>query len=165
MEWRNNQRGNTRDFYLMFCGGRVKTMSEDLVSDFVVAKETYGVATALYGTCKRHRKPHTFQLVPKLVKKEIRDTLHGNAKTKLYAVDYQLTAAIQVMGCGSLDAIKLAGFLELPCGQKIEKHLRRIEEVMGPIQERLRVASEMEAVEKESATAEKKTTSVHMSVL
>ena len=46
-----------------------------------------------------------------------------------------------------------------------QKHLRNIEEVMGPIQERLRVASEMEAVEKESATAEKKTTSVHMSVL
>ena len=60
------------------------------------------------------------------------------------------------MGCESLDAIKLTGFLELLSGQKIEKHLRRIEEVMGPIQERLMVASEMEAVEKEAATSKKK---------
>ena len=75
--------------------------------------------------------------------------LHGKANILQYAIHYQLAAVIQAMRCGSLDVIKLARFLEMPCGNKIAKHLQRFEKMMGTIQVALKNESKLEAVQEE----------------
>ena len=90
----------------------------------------------------------------KMISALIHESVHKNAHSKLYAINYQLCAAIQQMGCGSSDAIQLAGFLEMACGDRVKRTLQQVEEVMGPMQERLRVSSEIEAVGLETKLAE-----------
>ena len=84
-----------------------------------------------------------------MILKNVRDGLHGNSRVARYAVNYQLTAAIQQMGCGSVDAVKLAGFLEMGCGDRIDRNIAAIESLMGPMQEKLRESCEQEAVMEE----------------
>ena len=59
------------------------------------------------------------------------------------------------MGCGSSDAIQLAGFLEMACGDIIKRTLQQVDEAIGPMQERLHVSSKIEAVGLEAKLAEK----------
>ena len=99
--------------------------------------------------CKRARKPHIFQLLPEKVNKEVYTTVYGNSKVKLFALNYKLAAAIQSIGYGSSNATNLVGFLDILCGDKIERHLRLVKEVLGPIQEKLQTASEIDAVQDE----------------
>ena len=50
------------------------------------------------------------------------------------------------MGCGNTDAATLAGFLNLPGSwSSIERHMKRVEEVMGPVQMQKREESKMDA--------------------
>ena len=50
------------------------------------------------------------------------------------------------MSCTSFDAIQLAGFLEMACGDMIKRTLQKDEEVMVPMQEMLHVKSESEVL-------------------
>ena len=149
LEWRIEHQKSTSELYAMYCGGMQSSIESQITCDFVLSEKTYGIATTIYGVCERARKPHKFELLPEKVNKEICTTVHGNSKVKLFALNYKLAAAIQSMGCGSSDATKLVGFLDFPCGDKIERHLRLVEEVLGPIQEKLRTASEIDAVQDE----------------
>ena len=58
------------------------------------------------------------------------------------------------MSCTSFDAIQLAGFSEMACGDMIKRTLQKDEEVMVPMQERLRVNSKIETVWLETKLAE-----------
>ena len=55
---------------------------------------------------------------------------------------------MQHMGCGSADVIHLCGFLSLS-GSSIQYHIRRIEEVMGPVQISARESSERDSIMEE----------------
>ena len=57
------------------------------------------------------------------------------------------------MGCGPSDALMLVGFLEVARGEGIVRILKKIEETLGPVEEKLRVRSELEAVSVEAAEA------------
>ena len=61
-------------------------------------------------------KSHIFQLLPKLVGNHISDKLYRNTKRLQFVVNYQLVIAGERMEYASLDAEKLARFLEMPCG-------------------------------------------------
>mmetsp|Transcript_13613 Transcript_13613/g.13801 ORF Transcript_13613/g.13801 Transcript_13613/m.13801 type:complete len:99 (+) Transcript_13613:180-476(+) len=37
----------------------VTSIESQITCDFVLTEETYGIATSIYGVCKRARKPHT----------------------------------------------------------------------------------------------------------
>ena len=53
----------------------------------------------------------------------MKESLHKNAKTPLFDLNYQLCASMQAMGCGPTDATTLTGFLDLPSTSKIVRHL------------------------------------------
>ena len=88
---------------------------------------SYCVATSIFGTCKR-KKPPIFQMIPKLVKQEIWDALHGNTVSM------------------SSDTTNLVGCSEFLYGKKTEKHFQRAEEIMGPIQDQLCIQIDLKAV-------------------
>ena len=52
---------------------------------------------------------------------------------------------MQQMGCGPADAKHLCGFLSLP-GGSVQYHIRRAEQILGPIQILNRELSEKDAV-------------------
>ena len=149
LEFRCARQKTVDQLYAMWCGGRNEVMEDLICSEVVISEETYGFATSLYCRCKRERKPHSFDVLAKRVNPVNQKAFHGNARVQLYALNYQLAAAIQQMGCGPTDSIKLSGFLEMGCGDKIERNLAKIEKVIGPMQEELRIESEMEAVNEE----------------
>ena len=149
LEWRIEYQKSTSELYSMYTGRMKTSIESHIMCDFVLSERTCGIVTSIYGVCKRARKPHIFEFLPENVNKDVCTTVHENSKVKLFALNYKLAAAIQSMGCGSSDATKLVGFLDFPCGDKIERHLRLVEEVLGPIQEKLRTASEIDAVQDE----------------
>ena len=149
LNWKLEKHKTTSELFEMFNGGQVTTVEDRICSSIVVSEETYGIATALYGTCKRERKPHSFHVEPRMVSSSIREKIHKNNYAQKYAVNFQLCAAIQQMGCGPSDTIQLAGFLELSTGEKIKRTLKQVEEVLGPIQETLKSQSELDAVKEE----------------
>ena len=61
-------------------------------------------------------------------------------------MNYRVAAAMQQIGYGNTDAATLAGFLDLPGSWSlIARHMKRVEEVMGPVQVQKREESEMDA--------------------
>ena len=73
--------------------------------------------------------------------------MHGSQRAKTFAINYKLAAAMQQMGCGSTDIATLAGFLDIPVSwSSVARHMKAVEEVMGPIQIEKKEESEMEAV-------------------
>ena len=98
-------------------------------------EETIGLATKIVGICTRKRQPHTFTLPDKkIANADIKSSLHGNAKVAQYAINYQLMAAIQAIGCGPTDAMSLVSFMDLPSGSKMQSMLAKVEKVMGEVQ-------------------------------
>ena len=62
----------------------------------------------------------------------------------MYAVNYQLAAEIQQIGIPA-DAKHLCDFLSLP-GDSVQYHIRRAEQILGPIQISNRECSEKDIV-------------------
>ena len=113
--------------------------AEDIIcKEFSVAEETYGMATSLYGICSKKQNSHYFRIASPKISERMRISFHGNAKAKTFAINYQLAAAMQQMGCGNTDDATLAGFLDLPATWSvITSHLQQVEKVMGPLQIRM----------------------------
>ena len=63
-------------------------------------------------------------------------------------MNYQLSAAIQQMGCGPADIITLCGFMGLP-GKSIRYHIKEVEHTLGKIQISTKEKSEEDAVKEE----------------
>ena len=155
LEWKLGRKKTTEELYAMFSGGIKESTEERICSYFVIEEETYGLATCIHGRCSKERKPHSFEIAPKMISRRFRATLHKNSKAKLFAINYQLAAAMQQMGCGPSDARVLVGFLEVAHGESIMKMLKNIEGVIGPIEENIRVICEKEAVQCEAIEAQK----------
>ena len=54
-----------RELYSRFCGSLPSGeagLEEKLCRSMHFSEETYGLATSLFATSERHRKPHTFQV-------------------------------------------------------------------------------------------------------
>ena len=149
VEWKLSKRKTTAELFEMFNGEQTNQVIDRICCDFIVCEETFGFATTVYGTCRREKRPHTFQIMPKMVGSSIRKNLHKNMKSQQYAINYQLCAAIQQMGCGPSDAIMLAGFLDMSSGDKIKRALQQVEKVLGPVEEKLKEECEIEAVNDE----------------
>ena len=73
---------------------------------------------------------------------------HHHARGETLPLNYQLSAAVQSIGCGPADASTLSGFIDLP-GKSIEYHLKNAEKVLGKIQIEKRKLSEDDAVRNE----------------
>ena len=153
LEWRLEQMRPTSELYQMFTGGRQeKTIEDQICCNFHVSEETWGVATALYGRCKRERKPHCFSVdAVQISKGPVKDALHPNSRTAKYSINHQLCAAIQQMGCGATGVKMLTGFLDLPSSGKIDKHVAVVEKTLGSVQERMREESQKDALQEEIA--------------
>ena len=89
-----------------------------------------------------------------MIRPLVRTNFHHHTRGKLYAANYQLAAAMQQMGCGPADILHLCGFLSLP-GGSIIYHIRRTQEILGPIRITNREASERDAVDIEIEAAKK----------
>ena len=155
LEWRSNQSKTVKEMYAMYNGGRTCPSKESIVTRFIVSEETMGCATSLYGFCGRKRRPHKFRIEPDTIQPKISSSFHHHARGKLFTLNYQLAAVIQQMGCGPADLLYLCGYLSLP-GASIQYHIRRAEEVMGPLQIEQREASERDAVLMEIEAAKSK---------
>ena len=70
------------------------------------------------------------------------------------SLNYQLSAAIQQMGCGPVDINTLCGFLGLPC-KSIQHHIKQVEHMMGQIQLSKRELLEEELVKMEIVAHER----------
>ena len=153
LEWRLEQHKTTSELHQMFAGGRKEATTESRICcDVHVYEETWGIATLLYGRCKRERRPHSFSIeAPQLVggAKSVKESLHKNSKTSLFCINHQLCAAIQSMGCGGTDARTLAGFLDLSSSAKIDQHLAVVEKSLGPVQVEMQKVSEKDALAEE----------------
>ena len=149
VEWRISKRKTAADLYKIFLDNQQEQVIDRICCDFVVCEETFGFATTVYGTCKRERHAHTFQIVPQMVGSSIRKNLHKNMKSQQFAINYQLCAAIQQMGCGPSDAIMLSGFLDISSGDKIKRALQQVEKILGPVEEKLKEECEIDAVNDE----------------
>ena len=75
---------------------------------------------------------------------------------KLYALNYQLCAAMQQMGNGPTDMGELAGFLDFPCANKVSLHMQQTESILGPIQDQLRDEAMKEAIDEEIQVTKEK---------
>ena len=80
--------------------------------------------------------------------------MHGNTKGRLYAINYQLTAAMQQMGVGPSAMETLCAFLELANVSAIGQQIAKAEKVLGPIQLKKREESEEEAIREEISATE-----------
>ena len=151
LEWRDENRKSTEQLYGMFWGSRRDTLAEDVIcKGFLVAEETYGFATTLYGVCAKRHHSHVFRVDAEKIGADVRRGFHASARGKCYSINYKMAAAIQQMGCGSADVATLAGFLELPSsGSSVVQQLKTAEQVMGSIQIATRKLSEIEAVREE----------------
>ena len=78
-----------------------------------------------------------FRVEAELVSPKLRAHFHKSSKGKLYAVNYQMTAAMQQMGLGGSAMDTLAGFFDFPCSGLVQKHLTKVESVLGPVQKNL----------------------------
>ena len=164
LEWKCKAHKSTTELYKMYNGKRA-TETEDGLSTFFLAEETFGCATSLYGFCSRQRKPHKFSIQADEISSDLKKSFHHHAKGKTLALNYQLSAAIQQMGCGPADITTLCGFLGLP-SKSIQYHIKEVEHVMGKIQIKKRELSEEESVEMEIAEHKKlKEEYKHMHVL
>ena len=151
LEWRVAHTKTTGELYQIFCGKENMMDAEARICcDFHVSEETWGIATSLYGQCRRSRKPHSFSIeASELSSGPVKKSLHGNSRTARYSVNYQLCAAIQQMGCGRTDAKTLLGFLDLPSSAKIDAHLAVVEKTLGRIEITVKDAAQAEALQKE----------------
>ena len=137
----------------MFTGGH-KGTAEEISCNFHVSEETWGVATTLYSCCKRARKPHCFSVdAVEIAKRPVKDGLHPNSKTARYSINHQLCVAIQQMGCNASNVKTRTGFLDLPSSGKIDKHIAVVEKSLGSVQEKMREASQRDALDAEVALA------------
>ena len=152
LQWRSDNSKSTKELYAMYNGskrGGICT-NDRLISRFNVSEQTMGCATSLFGFCGRKRRPHQFRVDADKIRVSIRSSFHHHSKGKMYAMNYQLAAAIQQMGCGPADVSTLCGFLSLPISS-VQYHVKRAEQVMGPIQLLNKECSQREAVVKEIA--------------
>ena len=150
LEWRAKKYKTTKELYHIYNGSKSGSGSneERLIQRFNMSEQTMGIATSILGFCSRKRRPHVFRIDADTIKSILRSSLHHHARGKLYAANYQLAAAIQQMGCGPADIMHLCGFLSLPSGS-IQYHIRRAEEIMGPIQVSTKEAFKRDAIREE----------------
>ena len=132
----------------MYNGSNSGGGPEKSISRYHIKEETFGIATSLFGVCSRERKPHKFSIMADEISSKISSTFHHHAKGKKLSLNYQLSAAIQQMGCGPADIHTLCGFLGL-CGKSIAHHTKQAEHVMGKVQMERSEASEVDAVQEE----------------
>ena len=53
----------TRELYSMFSGAHTGMSIEDFVcSTFTLTEESYGIATTMFGVCKKKRRAHSFEI-------------------------------------------------------------------------------------------------------
>ena len=154
LEWRLEHMRTTSELYQMFNGGRKGSVEDNISCEMHVAEETWGVATTLYGRCKRKNKPHHFTVnALEISDGPVKQKLHQNSKTAKYSINHQLCAAMQQMGCGPSDVKMLTGFMDLPSSARIDKHMAVVEKALGSVQEEMREASQKDALEAEVALA------------
>ena len=114
----------------------------------------HGAACRITGRCTS-KHPHVFEICPAMVKQSKQSTLHGNAKLKLYQINYVLSGAMQRMGCGGIQLETLMSLLGFqPCNWR--RFLTIMEPELGKVEVQARDRSMEEAVADEiRLTAEK----------
>ena len=114
-----------------------------------------GAACRITGRCTS-KHPHVFEICPTMVNQSKQSTLHGNAKLKLYQVNYIIAGAMQRMGCGGIQLETLMSLLGFqPCNWR--KFLTIMEPELGKVEVEARDRSMEEAVTEEiRLTTEKK---------
>ena len=82
----------TSELFSRFSGKFNQTSTEDIIcKSFHVSEETYGIATSIFGTCRRKKDPHHFRIeANRINSKKVKESLHKNAKTPLFDLNYQL---------------------------------------------------------------------------
>ena len=101
-------------------------MEDQICKTFYVGEETYAFATSIFGTCSPACKLHVFCVEADLVSPKLWAKFHKRSKGKLYAANYQMTAAIKKMGLGGSAMETLSGFVEFPCSGLVQKHLTKV---------------------------------------
>ena len=113
LKWRMSQQKTTRELYSIFCGYRSNQSMEDAVcKDFSVSKETYRLATSIFGLCSKKKNSHVFRIDADKI--SFANNFHANSRAKKYAINYKVVGAMQQMGCGATDITTLSAFLDLP---------------------------------------------------
>ena len=130
LEWQCASHKSTAELYAMYNGAKSYVESEDKIRTFHISEETFGCATSLFGFCSRRGKPYKFSISANKISSKLSTTFHHHARGKTLALNYQLSAAIQQMGCGPADIITLCGFLGLP-GKSIKYHIKEVEHTLG----------------------------------
>ena len=137
LEWRVSRHKKIQALYQEFLGRDTQqgaSLEEQLCNNFRVGKETYGFATSIFGCSARPHNPHTFRIEADTVGAAQLKKLHGNARGKRYALNYQMAAAMQQMGVGMTAMQTLCGFLDLPTSASCHHHIKQAEAVGGPVQ-------------------------------
>ena len=136
-----------------FCGSR-KSKGGDVACSVHFQEETYGLATKIIGLCSRTHRPRRFVVDPERVgSTALINACNANARLCRYALNYQLSAAIQATGCGLSDAKTLVSFLGLPSATIMQRLLQTSERVLGPIQMALTEESMKDGINEEISLA------------
>ena len=62
LEWRLDKKKTTSELFSRFSGKFNQSSTEDIIcKSFHVSEETYGIATSIFGTCRRKKDPHHFR--------------------------------------------------------------------------------------------------------